>query len=477
MTRTRRGSGVAALAAAVLILAACGTRLDHETIVQAGGGNATKDEVEEFASGDDGLTGEPSADGSVAGSPSDEGGQQGETAAEGVPDGSADGSNGGATNGAAAPSGAGGRASTKTGGAPIVIGTVGTYSGAAGSGFRQGPRGLQVWAAAVNAKGGINGHRVQVVVYDDGGDGAKARSQVQELFEQRKAVALVGSFSPTTVPAWQSYVEEKGFSVIGGSCTLGWNESPAIFPQCAAMPTQAFAILKVGADMDVGKKFGGLFCTEGAECTYLEDLYFNKGMAQQAGLEPTYRARISITQPDFTSECIQARNAGVNLMFVAADPNTLTRVAASCRRQSFNPRFVSAGFLVDAHTPEKPGLSNMAIMMPTFPFAGLSTPAFNEFASAWKQFGGGEAAGPMVSYAWAAAKLFEKAAQAAGDDITTTAGIRKGLYTIQKERLGGLTAPLTFAPGQPAPDAGCWFTMVAENGKWAAPLGDRLVCK
>lgn len=476
MTIHRRRTGLAALVmAAALILAACGTRLDHQAVVRAAGPGTLQD-----------ASGQPLADGTGSSDPLAEDGASGPNGegvagdAPGASPGVGTGHEGagakgvrGAENGRAAGPGDGGG----SGGPPIVIGTVGTYSGPQGSAYAQAPRALQAWAAATNAKGGINGRKVQVIVYDDGGDGAKARSQVQDLVEQRKAAAMVASFSPTTLPAWRSYVEQKRFPVVGGSCSMFWHTSTSLFPQCAAQDMQAFGIVKLGAALNVGKKFGGLFCTEASDCTHLEDLYFNKGMAKKAGLEPVYRARVSITQPDFTSECIQARNAGVELFTVIADPNTLSRVAASCRRQNFTPQFISGGFLVDVNTPKQPGLSNVAIMMPTFPFEGLSTPIYKEFSSVWKKYGGGAAPGPTASYAWAAAKLFEKAARAAGDDVSTSAGIVKGLYTIKNDRLGGLTVPISFVPGKPAADAGCWFVMRAVDGRWTAPQGDRLSCK
>lgn len=357
-----------------------------------------------------------------------------------------------------------------------MIGSVGTYSGPTGITNKQGPRALQAWAAQINAKGGINGRKVEVVVLNDGGDAAKSRSQVQELVEQRKVTALVSSFAGTSATkAWGPYVADKKVPVIGGACRDGWNDNPVLFNQCPSVESMAYGAVATGANYGRGKKFGALFCQEGGVCSQVEKLWFDSGYAKRAGLEPKYRARVSLTQPDFTSECIQARNAGVELLSVVADPNTLTRVASSCRRQNFNPEYLQPMNTVDAGTAGQTGLGNVMVPTGVFPFAGLSTPAYNEFATAWKRYGDGNAPGPSAAMGWAGAKIFEKAARAAGKDISS-ANLLKQLYKFRGERFGGLTVPLTFVAGKGTADSKCTFFMRARNGKWTAPSGDRPYC-
>lgn len=469
-TRRRTRILVALIAVLSLTAAACGTRLDHGTIVQAAQESGAQTGTGQGSPGEEGLP-----DGSASEMP-------GDTAVAGADDAVGDGQAGqaGTKPGQAGKPGAAGRNGDgrPAQGQPIVIGSVGTYSGFAGSSTAQTPRALQAWAAAVNAKGGINGHPVKVYVYDDGGDGAKARSQVQELVEQRKAVAIVASMNIFTLPAWRGYVEEKKVPVVGGGCDIAdWNQSPVLFSQCGSLDTTAFGHVKTAAKYGKGTKFGALACAEADICSYFEDQWFNKGVAKKAGLDPVYHARISLTQPDYTSECMQARNAGVQILSVLADANSVSRVAASCQRQNYNPQIIVGGGIADGQLPSRPGLANVLSHAAVFPFTGLPSPAFQEFNATWKKYGGGAAPGASAALGWASAKLFEKAARAAGDDVTTSAGIFKGLYTIKNDRLGGLTAPLTFLPGKPSPDAKCWFVMQAVNGKWTAPQGDRIDCR
>lgn len=473
MTTYRKSRAVIALlTAASLVLAACGTRVDRETIDHIARGSGTQSGTGQ------GLPGEGSAGGLANGeAPGEAGaGETGDGSGESAGQSGSAAANGGKGTGpgAAGKPGAPGGEGGKANGAPIVIGSVGTYSGPIGSIVKQGPVALRAWAAATNANGGIKGRPIKVIVYDDGGDAARARSQVQELVETHKAVALVSSMGAThAVKAWKGYIEQKKVPAVGGTCTQPfWNESPVMFNQCPSADSMFYGAVFLPAKQSKGKKFGGLFCTESAACSEAEDAWFGKGYAKRAGLNPVYRAKVSLTQPDFTSECIQARNAGVEILAVAGDSHTATRAAASCRRQNFTPQFLLAGPVPAADSPSKPGLGNVLSPQGVFPFAGLSSPAAKAFHGTWGKYSR-EAPGPSAAQGWAAAKIFEKAARSAKD--ITRQGLITALYGFKNERFGGLTVPLSYGP-KGTTDSKCAFRMEARAGKWVAPDGDKMTC-
>src|ERR671933_169190 len=58
-----------------------------------------------------------------------------------------------------------------------------------------------MYAADLNAKGGINGQPIKLVIYDDGGDPNQARTFAIRLIEEDKVDALLaGSTTATTMP-------------------------------------------------------------------------------------------------------------------------------------------------------------------------------------------------------------------------------------------------------------------------------------
>lgn len=474
--RRRNQVVVAVVATLSLLLAACGSRLDHETVMRAAASSGAGSEV---ASGELGAApGEGLGDGSVN-APGNATGEPGQSDAD-APGATASSQRRGQSGSPGGSGGGdgddGGTEDNASGGPPIVLGTVGAYSGGTAELLAPGARALQAWAAATNADGGINGRQVKVIVRDDGGDPGRSKAAMQQLVEQDKVDAVVAAMAVSeTVNAWRGYVEDKGVPVIGGLCGIsGWENSPVLFRQCPAQPTLVFGTAKLGATYAEGKALGGLFCTEVNACTTVEKQLFDQGYAKKAGLDPRYRARISLFQTDFTAECMQARDNGVELLWVVADAGVISRVAESCSRQNYNPQFISLAGALNPDTVTKRGLGDMVVGAPVFPFAGISTPAAREFQDTWERHGGESEPNAAAADGWTAANLFEKAANAVKGDISRSSLIT-ALRGLRDERLGGLSVPLNFGP-RGTNDVKCIYYMQGSDGKWTAPKGDKTTC-
>lgn len=473
----KRNRAMAGLAAALcLVLAACGSRLDHESIVVAAAGGGTAPGESAQGQGEVGMPGDVSGGtaesraGSTSAGPSSGTAESGAgTSATGSGPSGSGGTNG--TNGTKEGKGGG-----SSGGPPLVIGTLGTFSGGSAETLAPAARAVQAWAAHVNGAGGVNGRQVKVVVMDDGGQPSKAKSQMQDLVENHKVVAVVAAMTtPSTMQAWKGYVEQRQVPVIGGLCAPEWDQpSPVLFRQCPPNDQQIFGTAKLGAQHGKGNGLGLLSCTEADSCTGPQRELVDNGAAKRAGLEVRYNAKISLFSSDYTSECLQARNNRVDLMWVVGDPGTVSRVAASCNRQNYHPQFLQMSATVGADTVSKTGLGNMLLGMPVFPFVGISTPAYQEFAATWKRYAGGKGPSPSAALGWTSAKLFEKAVKSSRGDISR-ASLIKALRGMKGERLGGLTAPMTFGP-KGTVDVNCTFFMRGSGGKWTAPNRDKPIC-
>src|SRR5579872_4341313 len=105
----------------------------------------------------------------------------------------------------------GGGPAPATGGAksPVTVGNVGTWSGVFGGIGIPELHGVKAWVGDVNARGGLAGHPVRLVSYDDGGEPGRALSSAQRLVEQDKAIVILGVFQPTTEQAVTAYLEQK----------------------------------------------------------------------------------------------------------------------------------------------------------------------------------------------------------------------------------------------------------------------------
>lgn len=458
MTSRRKTRTVAALVTALaLALAACGTRLDHDIIAAAGGGTGTGVAGTGLPGGEAG-TGLPgdAGTGNGTGGEGDVGAGPGGEAGTGP---AATGRDGTGRDGTGTgPDGTGG-----SNGAPIVVGTVESYSGAAGAVTKSGALALQAWAATTNSRGGINGRPIKLIIRDDGGDSAKARALLQKLVEQDKAVAVLGVDS-YGLASFIKYLEDKRVPALGSCQKMVFN-SPVFFSPCNTIRDAVHTGAQVGAKYGKGKKIGILACVENPDCTEAADIMFSES-AKKFGLEPVYRADVSVAKPNFTDNCIEARRRGVELLAAFVDPNSVVRVAADCRRQGFHPQFLQGEAISRADFATTPGLTDVLVGSRIFPYAGLSTPAAKEFETAWKKYAQGAQPTGNASKAWAAAKVFEAAVKKAGKNVSSESLI-KALYSFSGETFGGLTVPLTFTPKGSRP-ASCGFSMRAVNGKWVA---------
>ena len=76
--------------------------------------------------------------------------------------------------------------------AQVKIGAVLSVTGPASFLGDPEKRTLEIYVDEINAKGGVNGQKLQLVVYDDGADANAARTFATRLVEEDKVVAMVG---------------------------------------------------------------------------------------------------------------------------------------------------------------------------------------------------------------------------------------------------------------------------------------------
>ena len=78
----------------------------------------------------------------------------------------------------------------------IVLGMWAPFTGVLSPSGVASRDGLRVWAAEVNAKGGIHGRRVRMVFYDDAASPPEAVAAVRRLLTQDRVFALLHALEP-----------------------------------------------------------------------------------------------------------------------------------------------------------------------------------------------------------------------------------------------------------------------------------------
>ena len=351
---------------------------------------------------------------------------------------------------------------------PIVLATVGHYSGPISSAAAPYLRGAQAWVVAVNQKGGINGHPVQLLVYDDGADPARTKANVKEAVERKKVIGFLQETAPVTYATVIPYLTEKRIPTVGLSLVNTWNyESPMLFPQgTGGMLIHPIVVHGISQQVkSLGKtKIGVIFCAESTVCSD-EPRPAIERTAKDDGMQVVYEAKSSLTQPDYTAECLQARNAGADVLMVYLDPSSVGRVAASCARQSYRPYYSVGAITLSEQYRNNPNIDKFVGATNVTPYFRRGTPAVEEFHAAVARSTSGVSVGTILG--WTSGKLLEHAAAHMPEPPTTDALLR-GLWSVRQEDLGGLTYPLTFRENQSAEPVMCWWNIALEGGEWAS---------
>lgn len=362
----------------------------------------------------------------------------------------------------------------------MTLASVGTISGPAASTLLGNLQGVQLWTKYINQRGGLNGrYLVKLLVYDDGGDPARHRAQVQEAVEQRGAIGFLVNIEVLTGRGSLEYIAAKRVPVIGTDTGEEYVYSnPMYFPQTSS----GYAVMRTGLANAARqalprgkKKLATLACVEAQLCTDADRIFGEE--AAKRGFELVYRSKASITQPDFTAECLAASSAGAQVFLTVMDTNSTYRVASSCARQGFKPLYATVSSIVTDRFAKDPSLSALVASSNVFPYFRSDTPATAEYQQALRQLGPDVPPGPGPALGWVGGKLLERAVANLGSEPPTTSeALLRGLWSIKNDDLGGLTHPLTFTANQPAVAKACWFGLAIANGKWISPDNYELHC-
>jgi branched-chain amino acid transport system substrate-binding protein len=363
--------------------------------------------------------------------------------------------------------------------APLVIGSVGTWSGLVGQNVVGGLNALQAWVAATNAAGGLGGHQVRLVTADDGTDPARHRALVQELVERRGVVAFVYNAAVFSGHASVSYLEQKRIPVVGGSGTEPWyTTSPMFFTQIIAgeVAIEATVASYARSAKAMGlSKMGLITCSDGvAVCD--DTARVAPGYIKKYGLQLAYQGKASLAQPDFTANCLAARNEGAEILYLALDANSYARFGKGCASVGYKPRYGIAQPVMLAELATDPNLQGSPGVSYTAPFFFGANPAIGRFQQAMAKYAAKAPLTGSASLGWSAAELLGAAARHL-PATPTSADILEGVWALNGDDLGGLTAPLRFKRDAPTVPSVCYWQVVVADNRYQTPDNGQRYCE
>lgn len=466
----RRRAALALSLLAALALAACGTRLPDSAFLQAGasGGEAAGTGPGIAGAGPSG----PASGARSGGSDRGGSGPAGSTVSAGTA------SRGGAAAGAR--SGGGARQSTGTGrtarngasdvgvtATTIRVGTVQSISNPFDPAAFVGPLyGVQAFFRDLNARGGINGRRVQVLPCDDKGSGQKNQACVRGLVDSSKVFAFVGN--AVLDYAGAAYVSSRKVPDIGGQpADTAYDTYPMLFsiygssyPRDGKSPGWN------------GTLYGGTEVPHYFKLRYPKVplkagvVYYNQSISTRYGthLANTLKAegyqvtteQVNFALPDYNSAVIDMKSKGVKYVYDVLDS---AGGAQLCKAMDANGLVVQAKISTtqgwNAAVPQRFADSpkcraSLFASGETRNYDDVSAPQVAPFRAAMKRYGYDQPdrMGEWALEGWAAAKWFSDAAASCGADLTRRC-VLAFMTRKQPYNAGGLFDDRNFVPRKP----------------------------
>ena len=353
---------------------------------------------------------------------------------------------------------------------PITIGMALGETGNSGSTQKFARSVAEAWAEQVNTElGGINGHPVTLVIKDTKSDGATGAAVVRELVEQDNALVLL-SVDSASESAYGEYTQQQNVPVIGvGYSPATWIALPNWFATTTTIPAVVQAQF-VSANEIGATKWAAISCIEVASCAAAQPLY--EPAAAQVGIELGGSVNASSSAPNYTAECLQLINDGVDYVQLSIAPSAGEKIAADCRRQGYEGWFgATAGSVVAANFAD-PEL-RLAGALNGFPWFSDAEPV-QAFRDVMEAAGVEEYQDPTSTATWAALELFRTAMADASDEPTRDE-VFQAYYALQGEDLDGLLPKgVTYTEGQPSPAVNCFWVYTLEGGDFSAvePQGE-----
>lgn len=372
----------------------------------------------------------------------------------------------GSTAAAAKSNSASGSGSGTASGSPITVGNISSLTNA-GSTFNGFEAGVAAYFSYANANGGVDGHKVKFVSFDDGANPSQNASDARTLAEQDNAVAIVGEASLADA-ASQKYLQSAGVPVVGGWATSSAWHKPATnmfvslegpnTPYCGLWSNQLAKAAGVTKMVFVAQNFPSA----------IQDAKCRQAAAQHVGMKVVSQIiTVSTTQVDYTGPMQQAMSTGANGIYFSAGGSGVIGAIKAGQELGYKGFYIPtqpSGLLTGLASVS--GLSGRVLTSSFGLLPNTQSAAMATFRKAMQTYAPKFANSITAVSGWAAGVEFAAAVKGGG---VTRSGIMGWLSKQTDFTFDGLQGPMNWAIGShPNP---CTVGLIYKNGAWTAGPG------
>ena len=307
--------------------------------------------------------------------------------------------------------GSAGASSAKT---PIKIGLVCSCTGPLAASGIDVPPAYEAWADSVNATGGINGHKIDVIYKDDQSNPTSSTTIVHNFIQADHVVAIVDATNNDQV--WAAYVKQENVPVVGMNTSTEPNYSNSDFYPEGQTEDSLYSGIIQAVKHAGGTKFALFYCAEAVQCQ--EGVAPLQAAAKSAGENVVASLEVSASAPSYTAQCLAAQQAGATVIFTADIQTVDEKIVQDCYTQGYKPKVVIDGeILLPSFTTTSGINQDTYFTVPNLPYF-VKSPAITAMNKAFAKYAPSvtksASYGEFAVEGWIAGELFQAAAQAGG---------------------------------------------------------------
>lgn len=298
----------------------------------------------------------------------------------------------------------------------IVLGIITDLSGPVANYGKESRNGMNMAVEEINAKGGIHGRKIRLLVEDHGYEPRRSVLAAQKLVTQEGVFAILGNLgTATNMAALPFLLENKVFNFLPQGASSSLYEPPS--PYKVALSPSYFSMSASTLDFMLKKKpykrIGILYQDDdyGREAYEGVEAYLkSKGMALAE--KSSYKRGAT----DFSSQMARLKAANCDLVVNASTLREFVGSVGEARKIGFSPDFLGTAANYSQQVPVLGGAAMEGVYGATFiplPYADDPNPAVREWFAAYKKRFGDDP-GLYSMYAYYAMTTFAKVADKVG---------------------------------------------------------------
>jgi len=326
----------------------------------------------------------------------------------------------------------------------------------------------------VNAQGGVNGYKLQLIDCDSKYDPSAAHQCAQKLISEG-VLAIVGWLSVSGEQNEAKYLTSQGVPIIGGLGVPAEFESPLSYPTTPSLITEGTGLGTRACQVGL-KKSGVIFLNANfiapVEQSFLDAM-------KKCGNTPVDVETVDATKADYTDVVLKFQTNGAQSVAAFLDPFSYARLFQAMERQNFKVPLLGGGLdKASANQQYASGCGSSCSVFGAYSATPVleyldhgSTPAIGNYLATVHKYYPGQypALDVYTTTQWLAAEVFVEAIKDINGPVTRQSLV-SSLNSLKNFNDGGLTEPITYGSGNHDP-LHCLQWIHNTNGNWKTTSG------